>query len=159
MVSFRFMHEGEEFEVCALVKRVFDELVAPGFEAEGIEEFYRFANPEAMKSRAGAGQVIILAEEGKKLVGMIEIRNGTHVALLFVERRGDGTARQLLAKAVRECMQRRPALSTMTVNSSPYAEEIYRKLGFRPSGVRQTVNGIVHLPMELDVRESAERVM
>ena len=45
-VSYRQMEPGEEKSVCALVRLVFSALVAPDYEQAGIEEFFRFANPE-----------------------------------------------------------------------------------------------------------------
>ncbi|WP_460645598.1 GNAT family N-acetyltransferase [Lacrimispora brassicae] len=36
----------------------------------------------------------------------------------------------------------------MTVNSSPYAVEIYHKLGFVDTDTEQLVNGIRFIPME-----------
>ena len=37
---------------------------------------------------------------------------------------------------------------TVTVNSSPYAVEIYRRMGFIPIGTEKTVNGLRFTPME-----------
>jgi len=38
--------------------------------------------------------------------------------------------------------------TAVTVNSSPYAVEIYRRLGFEPTDTEQTVNGIRFIPMK-----------
>ena len=44
-IVYREMGSGEEAAVCELIARVFKEMVAPDYESEGIEEFFRFANP------------------------------------------------------------------------------------------------------------------
>jgi hypothetical protein len=62
-LKIRFMSEGEEHEVCALVARVFDEYVAGDFSTEGVEEFYRYAEPAAMVERSRKGDKVLLAEE------------------------------------------------------------------------------------------------
>ena len=152
-IMYRFMEPGEEVETMHLVERVFNQFVAPEFVEEGVQEFFRFAHPAAMVARANDGQVVVVAEEGGILLGMIEVRNGSHIALLFVEQRGRGIARQLLLTAVKECLRRHPELTRMTVNSSPYAETIYRKLGFESTGPRQTIIGITHQPMALEFRD------
>ncbi|MBE7385644.1 MAG: hypothetical protein F6J95_030125 [Leptolyngbya sp. SIO1E4] len=50
-VIYRDMRSGEEPIVCELVRQVFDEFVAPDYGKAGAEEFFRFANPDAMETR------------------------------------------------------------------------------------------------------------
>ncbi|WP_334295796.1 GNAT family N-acetyltransferase [Clostridioides difficile] len=40
-------------------------------------------------------------------------------------------------------------LTEITVNSSPYAVEVYHKLGFKDTAVEQIVDGIRFTPMKL----------
>jgi hypothetical protein len=63
-VSYRFMRSGEESEVCALVARVFDKFVASDFSPTGVEEFHRYAKPDALAQRTAAGHTFLVAEEG-----------------------------------------------------------------------------------------------
>lgn len=146
------MQQGEEAKVCALVEEVFNEFVAPGYGEDGIKEFFKFANPLAMAERAGPAQVVVVAEQGSDLVGMIEIRNGAHIALLFVRTRGQGIAKELVRRAVAECRQRQPELHSITVNSSPYAEPMYAQIGFQPTDAIQEKNGIKFVPMILNLQ-------
>lgn len=149
-VDYRFLRPGEELAVCALVASVFDRFVAPDLGPEGVAEFYRFANPVAMAARSGPGQILFVAEQEGVLVGVLELR-GHHLALLFVSLTGRGVARELLRLAVHECRRRRPGTTAFTVNSSLYAEPVYRKLGFQRTAPPRTINGIVHVPMSLPV--------
>jgi len=137
----------EAVEVCDLVRRVFDAYVGPEYPPEGTAEFYAYANPQALAGRAGPGQVLLVAEQGGALCGMIETRGLSHVSLLFVDRPGQGIARALFERALAEGLARDPGMTRMTVNASSYAEPVYRKLGFEPTGPRQTRNGITFIPM------------
>ncbi len=153
-IEYRFMRPGEEAAACALVKAVFDQYVASDFGPEGIAEFFRFANPLAMASRSGPEQVLIVAVQGGQLVGVLEVRSGSHLALLFVSLKGRGIARQLLRIAIIECRARQPHLSAITVNSSLYAQPIYQRLGFKETAPARTANGIVHVPMALTLADA-----
>lgn len=148
-IAIRPSAPGEEEEICALVKRVFDEFVAPGYPAEGVEEFFRFADPQAMRKRAGPGRILFVAEQDDKICGMIETRQISHISLLFVGNRGKGIARKLLDQVIGECRRRDGYIGTITANSSPFALPVYRRLGFSPTGPEQTVNGITFIPVAL----------
>ncbi len=71
-IAYREMKPGEELEVCNLANNVFNQYVAPDYDQEGIDEFVRFANPNAMKERTQANGFVFVAYQGYKLVGMIE---------------------------------------------------------------------------------------
>ncbi len=153
-IEYRFMRPGEEVAACALVKAVFDRHVAADLGPEGLAEFFRFANPQAMAARSGPEQVLLVAVHDGQLVGVLEVRGGSHLALLFVSLTGRGIARELLRMAITECRARQPHLSAVTVNSSLYAQPIYQRLGFRDTGPARTINGIVHVPMSLTLAEA-----
>ncbi|XUW99571.1 MAG: hypothetical protein TUN42_06670 [Dehalogenimonas sp.] len=51
-LTFRPMTPGEEDQVCFLVKNCFDEFIAPGYSKDGIDEFFKYANPGSMRQRA-----------------------------------------------------------------------------------------------------------
>ena len=148
------MRPGEENDVCSLVARVFGTFVAPQYTQEGVDEFLRYAEPEAMAARARANHFVLLAEMDGRLVGMIEVRNCDHISLLFVEGefQKQGVARDLVRRAIQRCMLNRSKLGRVTVNSSPNAVEAYKHMGFRPLGPEQTANGIRFVPMAVDAK-------
>ena len=147
--TYRFMRQGEEERVCALVERVFNEFVAPDYSPEGVEEFFKFAAPAALRNRNGEHHMVILAEEETELAGVLEARDCNHISLLFVERKfhRKGIAKALLRQAAVECLRRRPDVRMITVNSSPFAVPAYRKMGFLETGPSREVNGIIFVPM------------
>ena len=145
------MKKGEEQKVCSLVEKVFNEFVAPDYGREGIEEFFKFANPVALAGREGSGQVVLVAEQGTEIAGVIEMRELEHIAILFVTSRGQGIAKELIIRALAECSKNKPGLKRITVNSSRFAETFYAKMGFKTTGPFQEKNGIKFVPMVFDI--------
>jgi hypothetical protein len=80
-IVYEEMRSGEEPAVCELVERVFSELVAPDYEREGVQEFFRFANPRAMAERTRSGGFVLVARQAEKLVGMLEFARPDRVAM------------------------------------------------------------------------------
>ena len=83
-------------------------------------------------------------QDGDRLVGVLCMRAPQHIGDFFVEaayhRRG--ISRQLF-----EAMRRDYSRQVFTVNSSPYAVEVYRHLGFVPTDTEQLTDGIRYTPM------------
>ena len=153
-MEFRPMNPGEENEVCRLVARVFRASVAPHYSQEGIDEFLRYVEPEAMASRTRANHFVLVAEQEGKMVGMVEMRHCDHISLLFVEGdfRRQGVAGGLVRGAIETCIRSQSAVDRVTVNSSPNAVEAYKNMGFQPTGPEQTRNGIRFVPMAFGLR-------
>lgn len=148
-IVYREMHAGEEQAVCDLVKQVFDEYVASDYGQDGIDEFFRFADPKAMKERVQSGCLVLVAQQGDMLVGMLEFDPPDTLAMLFITVKRQGIATKLLAMAITQ----NPQLAKLTVHSSPYAMPIYQKMGFKKAGERIAENGITYLPMELELTD------
>lgn len=130
-----------------LVWRVFLEFEAPDYTQEGIDEFRRSIGDQGFLSRLTFYGAYI---EGA-LAGVIATRSlGGHVALFFVDRlyQRQGIGRALLNAALAECR-----FDSVTVNSSPYAVEVYRRLGFTETDNEQTVNGLRFTPMRIVISE------
>jgi predicted GNAT family N-acyltransferase len=141
------MAPGEEREVLALVMRGFDELVRPDFSDEGAAEFARAAQSFVVERQDG--HRITVAERGGRIVGMIDVRDSSHVCLFFVEsaERGRGTGRALLDSAMQQCLAAQPGPWTITVNSSPWAVPVYERLGFLATSSEIEHNGMRAVPM------------
>jgi GNAT superfamily N-acetyltransferase len=153
-LSIRHFHPGEETQVCELVTRVFDELVAPGLVPEGVEEFLSYVQPDSLRERSQTGYMTLVAALGDEMVGVIQIKSHHHVSLYFVDQAhlGKGIGKELWWRALAICRRERPDLAEITVNSSLYAVPIYEKLGFRQTRPEQVVNGIRFVPMVVGVR-------
>ncbi len=147
MLKLRDMAPGEEAEVLALVMAGFDEFVRPDFTDEGAAEFERSARSFVLDRPDGHS--FIVAGEGDRLVGMLDMRDGSHIALFFVdvEHHGRGIGRSLLARAIERSRVADPDLRTVTVNSSPWAVPVYERLGFVAVGAESERKGIRCVPM------------
>ena len=144
------MLEGQEDRVIQLVRSVFDEVVAVGYTREGIESFYGFADAKQLSRRNRENHFTLLAWNGEKLMGIIEIRDLSHVSMFFVHTRcqGRGIGRYLFDQAVGEIRRRSPQPRLeLTVNSSPNAVPMYTSLGFAAQGDIQCLGGISFVPM------------
>ncbi|WP_313527784.1 GNAT family N-acetyltransferase [Anaerotignum sp.] len=129
-------------DVINLVTHVFMKFEAPDYSEEGVKAFFDTAlnNQEFMSQLAIWGAYI-----DKELVGIIATRNkGNHIALFFVDGKhhGQGIGRRLF-----ETVLRNSSSHEVTVNSSPYAKEVYHCLGFEDTDVEQVVTGIRFIPM------------
>ena len=133
-----------------LVWQVFAEFDAPDFTDEGIEEFKASIAPAYFLPRVKRGEYRLWgAYDNDFLAGVIATRAPMHISLLFVDRQYHrrGLARALLQAALEDAATR-TAPRAITVNSSPYAVEIYRHMGFVPTEMEQTRNGLRFTPMQ-----------
>ena len=71
---YRPLSLGEEVEVSNLVARSFNEFVAPDFPEEGIDEFFTYANPRALRKRSEGSCFVLVAESDGVPAGMIEVK-------------------------------------------------------------------------------------
>lgn len=135
--------------VAAMVIAAFDEFIAPDYTAEGIAEFHEFAASDALVDRMAQDHFVRIAVVEGAPVGMVEIRQNNHVALLFVDRayQHHGVATHLLKLALADARAANPDLARVTVNSSRFGVPAYERLGFRQTGPERSVNGIVFIPM------------
>lgn len=86
------------------------------------------------------------AYEEQNLSGIIATRNeGSHLALFFVDGKYHD---QGIGKSLWNAVLAENTSSTITVHSSLFAAEIYRKLGFVQTGDVQEDVGIQYVPME-----------
>ena len=134
-----------------LVKRVFDEFEAPYYTEEGIENFYKFANYDNIKQQLNKVIRIFIVKHNEEIIGMIGIRNYSHIVLLFVDKNyhRKGIATKLLKKAKSFCRENNKNIDYMTVNSSPYGIDFYHATGFEDTDIEKEVDGIRFTPMRL----------
>lgn len=149
------MKPAEEQEVSALVVRVFTAYVAPLYSPEGVQEFLRYADPQAIALRSTSTHFVLVAEYANICIAMIEVRDYDHISMLFVEgeHQRKGISRSLLREALSICKESRPDLSSVTVHASPNAIGAYQQLGFFPTAAEQSVNGIRFTPMILSLHQ------
>ena len=134
--------EKEEYGTALdLAWKVFGQFEAPDYSEQGTQAFYASIHDGDYISQLR----IYGAFDGAALIGLLATRSGgAHIALFFVDgayhRRGVG--RQLFFRAAGDC-----AAAEMTVNSSPYALEAYRRLGFNETDTERVEDGIRYTSM------------
>ena len=129
-----------------LVWKVFLEYEAPDYTTEGIEEFKRsIDDTNWVNAREFYG-----AFDKEQLLGVIAIHDISHIALFFVDGKyqGQGIGRELYNKA--ESLNNK---GYFTVNSSPYAHNIYKHLGFIDTDIEQCINGLRFYPMKKEIEQ------
>jgi predicted GNAT family N-acyltransferase len=138
-----------------LIKKVFDEFVSIDYSEEGNRFFYEWIKPSKIAERQLKEINLWVAFIDSKLVGMIEIRDNKYISLLFVykEYQGQGIAKKLFDKSLKEIIRRDPKLDKFYVHASPYSIPIYKKMGFTETGNIQVENGIKYLPMEMTINK------
>jgi len=122
---------------------------APEYSREGIKAFKNFVNDPILKQLFLEGKYRTMgAFCNGIMVGILGVRNDTHISLLFVdsEYHRKGIATRLLKKIFNETYSKY-GKREMTVNSSPYAVGFYHKIGFIDTDTEQTTEGIRYTPM------------
>jgi predicted GNAT family N-acyltransferase len=147
------MEPGEKVGVIDLVSKVFDEFVAPLYSQEGVSEFMKYLRVDDLTERLKAGNFVLLVKSGSDIIGVVEVRENSHIALLFVEgsHQKNGTGKGLLKMAIETCQTRNPDTRRINVNSFPNAVTANQNMGFNATKQEQVVNGICFIPMELSL--------
>ena len=137
-----------------LVWIIFQEFEALDYSKEGIEEFREFIAYNSIIERFDRGELFFWGcIDNNDLVGVIATRGINHICMMFVnkEYHRRGIARSLF-QTVKERCKIQNDINEITVNSSPYAIEVYHHLGFFDTDKEQTVNGIRFTPMSYIVK-------
>ena len=135
-------------EALSLVWEVFCRFEAPEYSEEGITEFKNFLNNE---EEIGKLDFYGAFDKASDIVGVLAMRKPSHISLFFVkaEYHRQGIGRQRFEKIL--CDYQPQGIGVFTVNSSHYAVEVYRKLGFKLTGNECITNGIRYTPMKMEI--------
>lgn len=124
-----------------LVWEVFLEFEAPDYTEEGIQTFKSTIDDENwVNQRDFYGAYT----DDDQLLGVITTKDLSHIALFFVDGKyhKQGIGRELYNKI--ELLNDK---DFFTVNSSPYAHEAYKHMGFVDTDKEQSVKGLRFIPM------------
>ena len=156
-IQYRYMQSGEELEICALIIRVFSEFIAHQYSDQDIQGFLNYIQPRSLSKRFQEDSFVLVAATQEKIVGMIELVGNSHISLFFVDGHLQriSIGKELLKKSLKICRRKNPALKEITVNSSPNAVNIYKKIAFSVMEPEREKNGIRFVPMELELSNSS----
>ncbi|NEX64566.1 GNAT family N-acetyltransferase [Noviherbaspirillum galbum] len=140
-------------QISALIRGLSDPFfVAPG--GEGAELFMQSISKAAIQGYVTASNFVYqVAESEGRLVGVVAVRDNSHLYHLFItaEFQGRGMARNLWQLAKAQAV-RAGNPGRFTVNSSLGAVPVYKRFGFVPSQPAVTKHGISFQPMVLNER-------
>ena len=151
-LEYREIKQKELPETLDLVRKVFDEFEAPYYSEEGVTSFHKFIDINNMSEQYSNGSLYFYGcFVNDIIVGMIAVKDFVHISLLFVDKQyhKQGIAKKLFNAVLKTCQEKNPSLKTITVNSSPYAVDVYHKFGFSDVSSEQVMDGIRFTPMEL----------
>ncbi|MDE7233093.1 MAG: GNAT family N-acetyltransferase, partial [Lachnospiraceae bacterium] len=114
-------------EAMSLAWRTFLQFEADDYSPEGVKNFENFITDTTLYRMfvMGAYQMFV-ALDGEKIVGMITLRDMTHISLLFVDEKyhRQGIGRALMLYLENYLLTELQA-SRVTVNASPYGVDFY----------------------------------
>lgn len=150
-LNIRHMTQEDVAAVSAVCMASFSYSVADTVSAEGRETFAKIAAREALLKRMQDAHLLLVAESDGKVNGVIELRDGHHIVMLFVqpEQQQKGIGRKLLATALAEVNSK-----AVTVRASLPSVPVYQKYGFQLTGEIAEFAGLVYQPMVIDLSQS-----
>lgn len=147
----RSAYRDEWEDAMALAWRTFLRFEAGVYSAEGVQNFENFITDTTLYRMfvMGAYQMFV-ALDRDKIIGMVTLRDSTHISLLFVDEKyhRQGIGRALLG-CLMDYMAKEMGIHKVTVNASPYGVGFYHRLGFQDLRPEEQRDGIIYTPMEL----------
>ena len=146
----RSAYRDEWDDAMTLAWKTFMQFEADIYTDEGIRNFEDFITDTTLHRMflMGVYQMFVALDKNR-IVGMITLRNASHISLLFVDekyhRRGIGRA---LIEYIREYLLSEAGIGKITVNAAPYGVAFYHKLGFTDLRPEEERDGIKYTPME-----------
>lgn len=135
-----------------LVCQLSEKYIANEFTSEGKETLLDSMTPAAIKKHMRSGFRYHVAEVENQLVGVVGFKDNKHLYHLFVDEnyQRQGVASDLWQHAKQVCFDEGNP-GEFTVNSSKYAMEVYKALGFVTQSGPMEKNGVIFIPMKLSI--------
>jgi len=150
----RLARPDETLPALELAKRVFEEFTPPGYVPDPSGSFAeRITSSENIEKYSSGKNLMFIAEDNGKIIGMVNERDGCHISKLFVDRKyhRQGVATRLMERIVCELKLR--GVNRITLNSSQYALPFYEKFGFHKTENEQNKHGMNVTPMAYEPKE------
>lgn len=139
-------------EISNLLITLAERFIVSLFNDAGRENMLNSMTPDAIESFFHHGFRYHVGEAGGEIVGVIGMRDDSHLFHLFVDERyqGKGYSSDLWRVGQKACMDSGKNPGYFTVNSSLNAQDVYKHWGFRPTGGIREGGGVIDLPMKLE---------
>lgn len=144
MPKIRPAHIDDVPAISALCMAAFNEAVAPSLSAAGIATFGSVAAADAFAARLQGDNHILVAEQDARVFGVVELKEGRHLAMLFVDPACQGRG---IGHALFEAVLLRVREPVLTVRASLNAVPVYERYGFVLDGEVGEFNGLVYQQM------------
>ena len=137
--------------ISELILPLATKFIAHEFSEEGQRNLLRSMEPDAIEGFFHAGHRYHVAEVEGRVVGVVGVRDNSHVHHLFVaeDHQRCGLARELWKVARDACLEAGNP-GRFTVFSSKYALGVYRAFGFIESGPPEIKDEVIATPMEYE---------
>jgi GNAT superfamily N-acetyltransferase len=147
-VKIRCLEDQDLEIVSALCMDSFLQSVAETLSEEGVLAFTNVATSDAFRRRMQEDNLILVAEYDGRIEGVIELKEGRHIAMFFVapKQQKKGVGRALMTSVLNNAKVR-----CVTVRASLPSVPAYRKYGFECSGEVGEYAGLVYQPMEIEL--------
>lgn len=144
-IHIRQFVRGDAEAVERMVLASFREFVAQDCTEEGVKNFEAFASSSNLVALSQTAESYV-AEKNGRIVGVVG-RVKDRIRYLFVDKEchGQGIASALLKKSEEQALEH--GYVKLLVRSSLYAQEFYRKQGYKKSTGTIRCQGIVFQPM------------
>lgn len=120
--------------IAGLVQATFMQFVAPDWEPNAVKHFLGESSADRFALLIPKATYSVLAHVDNEIAGFILLPTPNLLAFLFVSgtHHGKGVARSLWQSACVHIETHHTDVKTIELNSSPYAVNAYRALGFYP---------------------------
>lgn len=138
--------------IASLIKDLAEKFIVSEFSAKGRHQFLSSNDQASIEKFIESGFIYHVAEEAGEIIGVIGIRDNSHLYHLFVaeSQQGNGLSRKLWQNSMRLCLEAGNP-GTFTVNSSNNAVGVYEAFGFKRKGGMEESNGVLYNPMCLEI--------
>lgn len=144
---------GDEKNISELITPLMKKYVFPTIEAAAHDIVIESVSEKSIKNYLSENHQYMLAiKGGSKLVGVIGMRDKSHLLHLFVceSIQGSGVSR-MLWEAMKEKILAEYDIEQFTVNSAINAKSVYLSFGFfETQGIRNR-SGMIDIPMVLNI--------
>jgi len=146
MCEFGLLKTKELEETLEMIHDVFMQFEASDYSQQGVDTFLKFIDIANIRDSIKKGELVFWNTKASgKIVGVLAVRNRTHICMLFVDAQfhRHGIAKRLLKEAFCDMDDG----TKITVRSSPYAVPFYHAVGFVDTDAQMARDGIVFVPM------------